>query len=77
METLTMTLSRLADETDRGETFRRYLDSTVEYNAAIETAGDEPWHAGDVERRRELFNRRYTRPAPPEGLTVPNIGRVR
>jgi hypothetical protein len=48
--------------------FQRYLESTVEYNAAIVAAGREPWHGGDIEARRERFFRRWVRPAPPVGL---------
>jgi len=48
--------------------FRAYLTHSEPYTAAVETAGDTPWHAYDESRRRSLFFRRYTRPAPPEGL---------
>ncbi|QQW33204.1 hypothetical protein [Mycobacterium marinum] len=70
------------------ERFQRYLELTVEYNVAIEAAGDSPWFADseklaalersgmagiataeDIGKRRALFMRRYTRPAPPAGLT--------
>jgi hypothetical protein len=47
---------------DAEERFQRYLEHTEKYNAAIESAGDEPWHGGDIEKRRELFFRRWTRP---------------
>lgn len=43
----------------REAAFQRYLASTVKYNAAIEAAGDTPWHGNDIEKRRELFMRRY------------------
>lgn len=59
-------ISELAPE-DR---FDAYLERSENYMAAITAAGDEPWHAGDVERRRELFMRRFTKPAPPAGLFV-------
>ncbi len=55
------------------ERFRQYVESTGAYNAAIIAAGDEPWHGGDLDRRRELFMRRYARPAPPAGLGIPEI----
>jgi hypothetical protein len=42
--------------------FQKYLASHVNYDNAIRAAGDEPWHAGDVEKRRELFMRRYQTP---------------
>jgi hypothetical protein len=61
-------------ETAREAAFQEYLDSTVEYFAAIEAAGDEPWHKGDIDVRRELFYRRWIKPAPPAGLfTDPRI----
>jgi hypothetical protein len=44
---------------DAEERFQRYLERTEQYNAAIVAAGDEPWHKGDIEARRELFMRRY------------------
>lgn len=50
---------------DAEERFQRYLASTVNYNAAIEAAGDTPWHGGDIEKRRALFTRRYQRPEAP------------
>lgn len=52
-------------EAEKEAAFQRYLASTVNYNAAIEAAGDEPWHQHDIERRRELFMRRYQRPEAP------------
>lgn len=54
---------------DAEAAFQRYIESTVAYNAKIVADGDEPWHEGDLEARRELFMRRYSRPAPPIGLT--------
>lgn len=59
-------ISELAPE-DR---FDAYVERSANYFAAIEAAGDKPWHEGDLDRRRELFNRRFTRPAPPAGLFV-------
>lgn len=38
------------------------------YLAWLDQAGQE-----DTEERRELFWRRYSRPRPPAGLSVPNI----
>lgn len=60
-------------EAHREAAFQRYLESKVAYNA--KAAGDEPWHSNDTEARRELFMRRYTRPAPPERLQIPNVRR--
>lgn len=57
-------------ETDREAAFQAYVESTVEYFAAIEAAGDEPWHKDDIDARRELFYPRWIRPAPPAGLFV-------
>lgn len=51
---------------DAEEAFQRYLASTVNYNAAIEAAGDKPWHGNDIELRRALFMRRYQRPETPK-----------
>jgi hypothetical protein len=36
-----------------------YLEWTEPYNAAIYAAGDTPWHNGDIEKRRELYFRRW------------------
>lgn len=57
---------------DREDAFRAYLAYNEPYVAAIEAAGDEPWHGNDIETRRELFMRRYIRPDPPAqtGLTT-------
>jgi hypothetical protein len=48
------------------ERFREYLRRTEPYVAAIEAAGDNPWHGGDIERRRALWFRRYQRPEAPK-----------
>lgn len=60
---------------DAEAAFQRYLESTVEYNAAIVAAGDTPWHGGDIERRRELFMRKYQQPEAPNELSIPDIRR--
>ncbi|WP_373142140.1 hypothetical protein [Mycobacterium marinum] len=60
---------------DAQERFHRYLQSTEAYNAKIIAEGDNPWHKGDIDARRELFMRRYQRPAPPAGLGIPDIKR--
>jgi hypothetical protein len=44
---------------DAEERFQKYLESIAPYDAAIRAAGDEPWHRGDIDKRRELFMRRY------------------
>jgi hypothetical protein len=46
-------------EDGREAAFQLYLERSAPYVAAIEAAGDEPWHSGDIDRRRELFMRRY------------------
>lgn len=46
-------------EEDREAAFQRYCEYKQRYNAVIEAAGDTPWHEGDIDRRRELFMRRY------------------
>lgn len=63
--------ARTADE--REAAFQRYLATTVQYNAAIEAAGRKPWHGGDIDRRRELFNRRYQRPEPPASIPLKTL----
>jgi hypothetical protein len=55
----------LPTEADREAAFQFYLERSTPYNAAIEAAGDEPWHAGDIETRRALFMRRYSKPRAP------------
>lgn len=55
---------------DPADRFDAYVERSTNYFAAVEAAGDTPWHEGDVERRRALFNRRFTKPAPPAGLFV-------
>jgi len=37
----------------------------------------EPWHGGDIEARRELFNRRYQRPDPPESIPLKTLAQIR
>ncbi|MCB0933298.1 MAG: hypothetical protein KDB71_15540 [Mycobacterium sp.] len=48
--------------------FQEYLTLNEPYVAAIREAGDEPWHGGDIARRRDLYMRRYQKPPPPAGL---------
>jgi hypothetical protein len=43
----------------REASFQLYLKRSEPYDAAIRAAGGEPWHGGDIEKRRELFMRRY------------------
>lgn len=50
------------------ERFRAYLERSEPYFETVAANGDTPWHGGSLEKRRELFDRRWTRPAPPEGL---------
>lgn len=67
--------ARTADE--REAVFQQYLTSSAPYNAAIEADGDTPWHGGDVDRRRELFNRRYQRPEPPASIPLKTLAEIR
>jgi hypothetical protein len=53
---------------EREAAFQRHLESTVNYFAAIEAAGDKPWFSS-VEERRELFMRRYKTHTHPRGRT--------
>lgn len=55
---------------DPADRFDAYVERSANYFAAVEAAGDTPWHESDVDRRRELFMRRFTKPAPPAGLFV-------
>lgn len=52
-------LWKMTAEERRESKFQRYCESKHRYNDAIEAAGDIPWHEGDADRRRELFDRRY------------------
>jgi hypothetical protein len=51
----------MPDEAEREAAFQRFVDLSAPYDAAIRDAGDEPWHKGDIEKRRSLFMRRYRR----------------
>jgi hypothetical protein len=58
---------------EREEHFQAWLVRYGEpYAAAVIEAGDKPWF-DTVDDRRKLFMRRYTRPAPPVGLSIPRI----
>jgi hypothetical protein len=74
----------------REQSFQRYLASKVEYVAKIEANGNTPWFkdpekltklgiSGGTEedRRRGLFMRRYTRPAPPQSIPALTLDRIR
>jgi hypothetical protein len=67
---------RATAEAEREAAFQRYLELSQPYMDKITEDGDEHWHAGDLESRRELFMRRYTRPAPRADLTIPNTKRT-
>lgn len=54
----------MSDEAEREAAFLLYLTRSENYMAAIAEAGDTAWHAGDIERRRELFMRRYKTHTP-------------
>ena len=53
---------------DPADAFAAYLERSEPYFDTVAANGDIPWHEGSLEKRRELFDRRWTRPAPPEGL---------
>ncbi|MGV0811745.1 hypothetical protein ABQF34_07250 [Mycolicibacterium boenickei] len=70
---------------DPADRFDAYVERSTNYFAAVEATGDMPWFADDGRRaevaqllgadgatglRRALFNRRFTKPAPPAGLFV-------
>lgn len=61
---------------DREDRFSAYIERSAPWFAAREAAGAEPWHAGDVDRRRALFDRRYQKPAAPTGLFT-NLEEIR
>lgn len=63
--------ARSAEE--REQHYRDWLKRSEAYFQAIADAGDAPWFGSDTERR-ELFFRRYTRPAPPDGMPLRNLG---
>ncbi|MFZ3294217.1 MAG: hypothetical protein WA622_27080 [Mycobacterium sp.] len=61
---------------ERLEHFEHWWDKHGEpYHAAVIANGDTPWTA-DLDERRELFMRRYDRPAPRSDLTIPNTKRT-
>lgn len=53
----------------REAAFQHWLEKHGEpYAAKVVENGNVPWHDGDVESRRDLWMRRYERPAPPTFL---------
>ncbi|WFS15174.1 hypothetical protein [Rhodococcus aetherivorans] len=58
---------RARTDQERGEAFLVYLERSVPYFAAVEERGGKPWF-GSEDERRDLFLRRYSRPAPPAGM---------
>lgn len=64
-------------EANREAAFRRFLELSAPYVAAIETAGNVPWHGGDIHIRRNLFYRRYARPQPPAGIPIKTLAEIR
>lgn len=57
-------------DADREAAFQRCLETTVAYFAAVEANGDTPWF-NSIGERRELFMRRFQRPAPPADMPAP------
>jgi hypothetical protein len=45
------------------------------YEAKVIENGGQPW-TRDIDQRRELWERRYTRPAPPAGLLT-DLSKIR
>ncbi|KXF54648.1 hypothetical protein AXA44_40570 [Rhodococcus sp. SC4] len=56
-------------EAERSRVFSDYLERTEPYFAKIRDDGDRPWF-GSEDERRDLFDRRYSRPVPPAGMPV-------
>ncbi|EKT81854.1 hypothetical protein WSS_A15219 [Rhodococcus opacus M213] len=54
-------------EAEKAEAFAKYLERTEPYFAKISEDGDRPWF-GSEDERRDLFDRRYEKPAPPSSL---------
>jgi hypothetical protein len=63
-------------EAQREAAFMRYVELSEPYFEVVEANGDKPWFES-IDERRDLFMRRYIRPAPPVGLSIPLIGSVR
>lgn len=64
-------------EEQREQRFQDFLVCKEKYFAQVEANGNEPWHEGDIEARRELFMRRYTRPEPPSALPALTTDQIR
>lgn len=62
----------MLDEDGRDEAYSRYVDLSEPYFEKVAENGGTPWWSSDIERR-ELYDRRYQRPAAPEGLFIPEI----
>jgi hypothetical protein len=60
-------------DAEREARFEDWWAKQEPYRAAVIAKGDTPW-TQDPDEARELFDRRYTRPEPPKGLSVPTIG---
>ena len=60
----------LSDDERRAEAFASYVENSAPYNDAVVAAGEQTWHQGNLGRRAALYYRRWTRPAPPVGLTL-------
>lgn len=54
------------DEDEKERQFQEYLRRSTPYFDAVRVSGDEPWHRDDIQRRRELFYRRWQKPSEAE-----------
>jgi hypothetical protein len=59
-------------DAEREAAFQRYIASAQNYFVTVESNSDKPWF-DSIEERRELWFRRYQRPSPPAGLSIPNV----
>lgn len=55
----------------REEAFQAFLRGRTEYDQTVRDNGDTPWHHGDIDKRRELFMKRYLRPPAPDTCPPP------
>jgi hypothetical protein len=61
---------------EREAAFQRYMELSAPYFAKVEAEGDQPWWTTEDERR-ELFFKRWTRPASPAGMPRMSLAEIR
>lgn len=69
----------ITNPADREAEFQRYLENKKAYDARIIENGDilrKPWFE-TIDQQRELFMRRYIRPAPPAGIPSKTLVQIR